>query len=71
MQAQSERKKIEKLLEHWIEHNSEHVAEFTAWADRAKTLERPGVPDGIVGAAQQLEKANEFLLAALNALKES
>jgi hypothetical protein len=71
MQAQNEREKIERLLEHWMEHNSEHVAEFVAWADRAKSLERPAVPDGIVGAARQLEKANEFLLAALNALKES
>ena len=71
MQAQSEREKLEKLLEHWMEHNSEHAAEFIAWADRVKTLDRPGVPDGIVRAARQLEKANEFLLAALKALKES
>lgn len=71
MQAKSEREKIEKLLAHWMQHNSEHAAEFISWADKAKTLDRPGVPDGILRAARQLEQANEFLLAALKALKES
>jgi hypothetical protein len=70
MVVKGEREKIERLLNHWMEHNGEHASEFMAWAEKSRKLGRAGVPEGIVRAAGALEKANEFLRAALKALKE-
>ena len=56
-----EREKLKHLLEHWIEHNEEHATEFREWATKAKSLGETAVSDQILEAANQLEKANEFL----------
>ncbi|MDH3213100.1 MAG: hypothetical protein OEM05_11505 [Myxococcales bacterium] len=70
MPEKGEAAKIERLLNHWMEHNGEHASEFMAWAEKSRKLGRAGVSEGIVRAAGELEKANEFLRAALKALKE-
>jgi hypothetical protein len=70
MVVKGEREKIERLLNHWMEHNGEHASEFMAWAEKSRKFGRGGVSEGIVRAAGQLEKANEFLRAALKALRE-
>jgi hypothetical protein len=62
--------KLGILLDHWIEHNREHAQEFTEWADRAKNLGQAAVHDDMTQAVKQINKANEFLLAALKRLKE-
>ncbi|MBE9482183.1 MAG: hypothetical protein IMY88_00705 [Chloroflexi bacterium] len=63
------RKRLEILLKHWAKHNREHSEEFVRWADTAKDFGETA-HDAILAAAQQMEKANEFLLQALDSLKE-
>jgi nickel/cobalt exporter len=62
--------KLRVLLDHWIKHNREHAQEFTDWAEKARVFGQAAVHDDIEQAAQQMNKANEFLLAALKRLKE-
>jgi len=62
--------KLRVLLDHWIKHNREHAQEFTDWAEKAGGFGQAAVHDEINQAAQQMNKANEFLLAALKRLKE-
>lgn len=57
------------LLAHWIEHNDGHAREFREWGQRAEALGRSAVSEDIMRAAEQLNKANEFLLAASEKLK--
>ncbi|RLC95504.1 MAG: hypothetical protein DRI39_00080 [Chloroflexi bacterium] len=66
----SDREKLKILLDHWIEHNSEHAEEFMEWAEKAGGLGEDAVRAAIAQAAQQVKKGNEFLLAALEKLKE-
>jgi len=62
--------KLRVLIEHWMEHNSEHAREFSAWASKAGDLGQHEVRSHIEEAAHQMEKANDFLMAALKRLKE-
>ena len=68
--AKDEMTKLEILLDHWIEHNREHAKEFTEWAEKAKGLGHTAVHDEMRQAVEQINKANESLLAALKRLKE-
>ena len=67
-EVQSE--KLRALLNYWIEHNREHASELEEWAGRAKSLGR-NLSSEILQAAQQLEKANEYLARALESLSKS
>lgn len=59
----NEKDKLRILIPHWISHNKEHAQEFRDWAYRA------GEPiPGILAAADAVEKANEHLMEALQAL---
>ncbi len=60
---------MEILLKHWAEHNSEHGAEFRHWAEIAKGYGK-APHDAILAAAQQMDKANEFLKQALDGIKK-
>jgi len=66
---EDERRKLKILLDHWIEHNKEHGEEFSQWAEKAKGFGEAKVHDDILEAVQQMSKANESLLKALDALK--
>jgi hypothetical protein len=66
MPEESEKEKLKILLNHWIEHNRGHAEEFRQWAEKAKKLGQAAVYDDMMQAAQQMNKANEFLLAALD-----
>ena len=66
-----ERDKLKILLSHWVQHNSGHAREFREWAERARKLGQSMVGEDIMQAAQQMDKGNEFLLAALGRLKEA
>ena len=66
----SDKEKLRILLSHWMEHNSGHAEEFKEWAQKAERVGQAGVYDDIMQAARQMNKANEFLLAALERLKE-
>lgn len=63
------RGRLETLLNHWVQHNKEHSQEFRSWAEGAKDFGEK-VRDAILAAAQQMDKANEYLLQALDSLKE-
>jgi len=65
-----EMEKLKILLNHWIEHNREHAQEFREWAEKAKSFGQSTVHDDIMQASQQMNKANEFLLKALEKPKE-
>ncbi len=63
------RESLEILLKHWAEHNNEHSEEFRRWAEIAKSYGKTPY-DAILAAAQQMDKANEFLKQALDSLKK-
>ena len=60
---------LEVLLKHWAQHNREHSQEFRSWAEEAEDFVE-NVHHAILAAAQQMDKTNEFLLQALDSLKE-
>jgi hypothetical protein len=62
--------KLRVLIQHWMEHNSEHAREFTTWAAKAGDMGQPEARKNIEDAARQVEKVNDFLLAALKSLRE-
>ena len=70
MQRGSDGEKLAVLLRHWMEHNAGHAREFGEWAKRAGELGKPSVGAEIERAAEQVERANEFLVAALEKLEE-
>ncbi len=70
MSVESERDRLGVLLNHWVEHNVGHAREFRDWAEKARVSGQGLVSEDIVQAAHQMDKANEYLLAALGKLKE-
>jgi hypothetical protein len=58
-----ETQKLRVLLPHWIQHNVEHAAEIRDYAGRIGR-----VKEGLLAAAQLLERANDSLSEALGAL---
>ncbi|MHB0877133.1 MAG: hypothetical protein ACYC5O_13940 [Anaerolineae bacterium] len=60
--------RVRKLLPHWMEHNAEHADEFREWAEKVRALGASTAADGIVRAAQAMERANDELRAALGEL---
>ena len=65
-----ERAKLRTLLNYWIEHNREHSQEFREWAGKAKVLGDAEAYDGMLQAAQEMDKASESLSRALRGLGE-
>lgn len=66
---ESERRKLEALLDYWIKHNKEHGQEFKEWAKKAGDAGEASVHSHILQAAQEMDEANKSLLKALEALK--
>jgi hypothetical protein len=71
MQQTGDEKKLAILLRHWVEHNDGHAREFKDWAGKVRKSGRETVSEDIAQAAEQLNHANELLLAALEKLKEA
>ena len=69
MHEANDEDKLALLLDHWIQHNDGHAREFQQWGQRARELGRLTVSENIMRAAEQLNKANEFLLNASDQLK--
>lgn len=65
-----ERGKFRTLLNYWLEHNKEHSQEFREWADKAKAFGEVEAGEGMLQAAQEMDKASEFLSQALRRLEE-
>lgn len=65
------KEKLRVLLNHWVEHNIGHAREFTEWAEKSRQLGQGKVYHDIVQATRRMEEVNEFLLAALEELKEA
>ena len=68
--SNDERTKLRILLGHWVEHNNEHSQEFKEWADKAKAFGAVEVGGNMLQAAQEMDKASEFLSQALGRLGE-
>ena len=66
---EADKEKLSTLLDYWIEHNREHRDEFREWAERAKGFAGVAVLGHLLEAAQQMDKANEFLAQALEELR--
>jgi len=65
-----EKVKLKTLLNYWVEHNRQHAQEFREWAEKAKSFGQAEVHDDMMRAVQQMNRTNEFLLSALERLKE-
>ena len=65
-----ERAKLRTMLNYWIEHNREHSQEFREWADKAKGLGEAEAGEQMLQAAQEMDKASEFLSQALKGLEK-
>jgi hypothetical protein len=63
--------RVKKLLPHWMEHNAEHAEEFREWAERARALGANEAADGIIRAAEAMERAHDELGTALASLKDA
>jgi len=68
--SEREKEKLIKLIEYWIEHSKEHGSEFMEWAGQSGRFAKETVQQNLEKAAQQMDTANEFLLKALEELKE-
>jgi hypothetical protein len=66
--GEEEREKLKILLGHWVEHNREHSEEFRKWAGKVADFGETIVHHNILEAVQQMDKANESLLRALEKL---
>ena len=66
--AKTDMEKLEILLKHWVEHNEEHAGEFQEWAEKAKSRGHTDAHDDILSAVENMRKANEYLLKALEDL---
>ena len=69
--SNDERAKLRILLGHWVQHNNEHSQEFKGWADKAKAFGAVEVGENMLQAAQEMDKASEFLSQALRRLGEA
>jgi len=65
-----ERVKLSTMLNYWMEHNKEHSQEFREWAGKAKGFGEAEASEEILAAAQEMDKANEFLSRALKRLQK-
>ena len=65
-----ERAKLRTLLNYWLEHNKEHSQEFREWAEKAKVFGEAEAYKEMLQAAQQMDKASEYLSQALRKLEE-
>jgi len=71
MDSKGAEERLTILLKHWMEHNRGHAREFVEWGEKTKALGWTAVSEQIVGAAEQVDKANELLQRALNELGDS
>ncbi len=67
--SQTDEGKLKTLLDYWIDHNREHAEEFREWAEKAGGMGKEAVQKDLLLAAEQMEKANESLAAALKLLE--
>ena len=65
----SDKTKIETLLNYWIEHNKEHSEEIAEWAEKARALGEDDACEQMLEAVEEMDKANELLAQALEKLK--
>lgn len=66
----SDIERLRKLLPHWMEHNAEHAGEFREWAAKVRALSAGDAADDVVQAAEAMERANQYLGAALRKMGE-
>jgi len=59
----SDVQKLRVLIPHWMEHNAEHAEEFRHWARQAGEA-----ADGILAAAEAMDRVNSSLSGALERL---
>ena len=68
--SKTDGEKLQIKLKHWIEHNQEHAQEFKEWAEKARNLAENDACNDILGASQEMDRANESLRQALRKLEK-
>jgi len=68
--SEEELTKLRILLKHWVEHNKEHSQEFITWAGKAQAIGKAEAGAKMSAAAEEMNKASEFLSQALGELGE-
>jgi hypothetical protein len=61
----TEEEKLRIRIEHWIEHNAEHAEEFKTLSAATKSGAHGAVSADLLKAAEELEKANQWLQEAI------
>jgi len=64
-----ERAKLRTMLGYWIEHNKEHSQEFREWAEKARSFGKVAAGEEMLQAAQEMDKASQFLSQSLRRLE--
>jgi len=57
--------RLKVILTSWTEHNKKHGEKFRKWAHKAENIESDPIYNGVLQAAEELEKANEQLSQVL------
>jgi len=65
-----ERARLEVLLTSWVEHNKLSSGKFRKWVEKAKSVGDDPTYNGVLQAAQEMEKANDRLSQLLIELQE-
>ncbi len=65
-----ERDKLRTILHYWTKHNREHSQEFREWADKIAKLGEIEAAKKLEQAAQEMDKASQFLSNALSSLEK-
>ena len=60
-----EKGKLKVILASWTEHNKQHSEKVRKWAEKAKNAENEPMYHKALGAAEEMEKANEQLSQVL------
>ena len=68
--ANDDKAKLKTLLNYWIEHNREHGEEFREWVAKAGEFGVAEAGAHLLKAAQEMDKATEFLSQAQQKLEE-
>jgi hypothetical protein len=60
----TEEEKLKIRIEHWIEHNAGHAKEFAELAAAIRSGKNSGASGDLLKAADELQKANQWLKEA-------
>ena len=62
--------RLKTLLDYWVKHNQEHSQELREWAELTNAILDTETHQEMLQAAQEMDKASEYLSQALKRLEE-